>query len=64
MVQHGLLLEPDLLERHARHEQRRVGRQRVPDGLGDEGDGAGGARVGLDDVDVLVLDAVLDVEEA
>jgi len=36
----------------------------VPDGLGDEGDGAGGARVGLDDVDVLVLDAVLDVEEA
>jgi hypothetical protein len=35
----------------------------VADGLGDERHGARGARVGLDDVDVLFLDAVLDVEQ-
>ena len=62
--QHGLFLEADFFKGHARHQQRGVGGERVAHGFRDERHGARGAGVGLDDVDVLVLDAVLDVEQA
>src|SRR5215470_16170970 len=44
------------------HPGRELG-QRHPDGLGHEGDRAGGARVDLEDEDLLVLDRELDVEQ-
>ena len=38
--------------------------KRDADGLGDEGDGAGGARVDLDDEELVVFDCELDVHQA
>lgn len=64
MVNHGLTREVDIRESLTRHEERRVRGEGVADGLGDKGHGARGARVGLDDVKLPVLDAELDVDEA
>mmetsp|Transcript_894 Transcript_894/g.2080 ORF Transcript_894/g.2080 Transcript_894/m.2080 type:complete len:1014 (-) Transcript_894:28-3069(-) len=64
MVDLGLLGEVDLLQGHARHQQAGVLGDGVADGLGHEGHSARGARVGLNDVQLLALDSVLDVHEA
>ena len=59
-----LFREAEILQRVTGHDQSRKLCQRHSDGLADIGDGPGGARVDLEDVDRLVLDGVLHVHEA
>src|SRR5512144_2103936 len=60
----ALLGEPLRGQRPTEHHVGGQLGQRDADGLGDEGYGAGGTRVDLEDEDLLVLDRELDVEEA
>ncbi len=56
-------LEPERGERLAGHDFSGDAGDGEPDHFGDEGHGAGGARIDLEDVDVVVLDGELDVHQ-
>ena len=58
------LVKPRSCELLPGHDFRGELGERDADGLADEGHGAGGARVDLEDVNDLVLDGELDVHQA